>query len=138
MYSWFWPKDQEFFGKGHRYDWESVVVFVNNVNAPRKNQKLIKVAASAHGNYRKYAPPNPAVMQGTHAAIKYYTDGILDHSLDTYDRAPSGEHPFLPIIHWDQLSAAARETLQNFDFGNANVPFKDGNFQRNVDLANAA
>ncbi|KAJ3392693.1 hypothetical protein HDU84_003699 [Entophlyctis sp. JEL0112] len=132
MYSWFWPKDQEEFGAGHRYDWESAVVFINDVNASAADQKIIEVAASAHGNYRQYTPPNSDIMDGTHPHIKYYTDGLKDHSLDTYDNPPTGESPYLPLIHWDQLTSAARDTLQNYDFGNANVPMKDANFENNL------
>ncbi|KAJ3132005.1 hypothetical protein HK100_005784 [Physocladia obscura] len=137
MYSWFWPKDQEEFGAGHRYDWESAVVFINSVNVTSADQYIIEVAASAHGKYRTYNPPNPDIFDGLHPHIKYYTDGILDHSLDTYDNPPLGESPVLPIIHWDQLTAAAQSTLQNFDFGSANVPMKDANFLNNLALAYA-
>jgi hypothetical protein len=40
-----------------------------------------------------------------------------------------------PLIAWESLTAAARTALTNTDFGDANVPFKDGSFASN--LANA-
>ncbi|KAI9330482.1 necrosis inducing protein, partial [Zopfochytrium polystomum] len=132
LYAWYWPKDQEEFGAGHRHDWESTVVFINDVNAAPENQTIIEVAASAHGAFRQYNPPNPDTMEGTHVHIKYFTAGILDHSTDTWDNPTLGESPVLPIIHWDQLSPAARFTLQNYDFGSANFPLRDPNFMDNL------
>ncbi|KAJ3349526.1 hypothetical protein HDU83_000444 [Entophlyctis luteolus] len=132
MYAWYAPKDQEMFGYGHRHEWECTVVFINDVNASAANQQVIEVAASAHGSFRQYTPPNPDVMEGTHAHIKYFTDGIKDHATDTYDNPPSGESPELKLIHWHQLTPAAQFVLQNYDYGDANVPFKDANFVNNL------
>ncbi|KAI9347419.1 necrosis inducing protein-domain-containing protein [Zopfochytrium polystomum] len=113
MYAWYWPKDQEAVGVGHRHDWESTVVFINDVNAAPENQKIIEVAASAHGAFRQYNPPNPDTMEGTHVHIKYFTGGIKDHSTDTWDNPTLGESP-------------------NYDFGNANFPLRDPNFMDNL------
>lgn len=40
------------------------------------------------------------------------------------------------MIAYESLPAAALTALENTDFGSANVPFKDANFQNN--LAQAA
>ncbi|KAJ3202286.1 hypothetical protein HDU82_007476 [Entophlyctis luteolus] len=132
MYAWYAPKDQEEFGAGHRHEWECSVIFINDVNATAADQSIIEVAASAHGGFRQYTPPNSDIMEGTHAHIKYFTDGILDHATDTYDNPPSGESPVLKLIHWHQLTPAAQFVLQNYNYGSANVPFKDANFVSNL------
>jgi hypothetical protein len=40
-----------------------------------------------------------------------------------------------PLIAWESLTAAARTSLTNTDFGSANVPFKDGSFESNLGKA---
>ncbi|KAJ1547636.1 hypothetical protein HK096_001775 [Nowakowskiella sp. JEL0078] len=130
MYSWYWPKDQNI--GGHRHDWESAVVWINNPDVSVQN--VIGVSASAHGDYRKYNPAPSSIFDGNHPQIKYFANGVYDHALDTYDYA-TGESPVLPLIHWHQLTQAARDTLTNYDYGSANVPFKDSNFLNNLALA---
>lgn len=40
-----------------------------------------------------------------------------------------------PLLAWESLPTAARNALQNTDFGSANVPFRDPNFQDNLSNA---
>uniref|UniRef100_K3X209 Uncharacterized protein n=1 Tax=Globisporangium ultimum (strain ATCC 200006 / CBS 805.95 / DAOM BR144) TaxID=431595 RepID=K3X209_GLOUD len=123
MYSWYMPKDTPIPGIGHRHDWENVVVWIDNPNAA--NPKILAVSPSAHSGYEKYAPPKAGTVDGTSAKVIYSTTNlVMDHSLDSTTHA--GEQQ--PLIMWEQLTDAARSTLQDYDFGNANVPMKDGNF----------
>ena len=46
-----------------------------------------------------------------------------------FTSTPGGQQP---LIAWESLPTAARNALQNTDFGSANVPFKDGNFESNL------
>ena len=39
------------------------------------------------------------------------------------------------MIAWESLTDAARTALQDTDFGAANVPFKDANFESNLEKA---
>ncbi|KAI8806712.1 necrosis inducing protein [Cladochytrium replicatum] len=130
MYAWYMPKDQSTFaGAGHRHDWECSVVWINNPDVTEQN--IIAVSASAHGQFRKYNPVPSSIMDGEHPNIKYWANGVLDHATDTDDE-DKGENPVLPLIHWHQLTQAARDTLNTYDFGDANVPFKDSNFNDNL------
>ncbi|KAI8812218.1 necrosis inducing protein [Cladochytrium replicatum] len=130
MYAWYMPKDQgSISGVGHRHDWECAVVWINNPDASVQN--IIAVSASAHGDFRKYNPAPSSIMDGTHPNIKYWANGVLTHATDT-DDSNKGQNPVLPIIHWHQLTQAARDTLNSYDFGSANVPFKDQNFLNNL------
>lgn len=52
--------------------------------------------------------------------IDYDTKG-LNHELG-FDTDDGGEQP---MIAWEFLSYATWDTLQNYDFGPSNVPFKD-------------
>ncbi len=90
---------------------------------------LLGVAASAHGGYATTTTPN---LSGTSPLIRYFSDWPLDHQLGFTD-VQGGQQP---LIAWESLTSAAQDTLQTFDFGSANVPFKDANFQNN--LAEAA
>ncbi|KAL3658913.1 hypothetical protein V7S43_016054 [Phytophthora oleae] len=49
---------------------------------------------------------------------------MLDYSSRTGD--------FQPLIMWEQLTDAARETLNTFDFGDAVVPVNDANFEEKL------
>ncbi|KAI8813068.1 necrosis-inducing-like protein [Cladochytrium replicatum] len=130
MYAWYMPKDQgAIAGVGHRNDWECAVVWINNPDVAEQN--IIAVSASAHGEYRKYNPVPSSIMDGDHPNIKYWANGVLTHATDTDDNN-KGENPVLPLIHWHQLTQAARDTLNSYDFGSANVPFKDSNFNDNL------
>ncbi|GAB9477890.1 Necrosis inducing protein npp1, partial [Globisporangium polare] len=122
MYSWYFPKDSPFTGLGHRHDWEHVVVWIDSLDAA--NPTILAVTPSAHSGYEKYAPPKSGTVDGVSAKVKYESIVVINHALDSTTDA--GEKQ--PLIMWDQLTDAARTALENTDFGDANVPMKDGNF----------
>ncbi|KAK5137895.1 hypothetical protein LTR08_006664 [Meristemomyces frigidus] len=128
MYSWYMPKDEptwleSLVGVGHRYDWEGVVVWLSSAST---TATLLGVAASFHGDYTTETTPS---LSGNHPLIKYYTDdGILDHSCG-FTSTVGGMQP---LVAWDSLPTVAQQALANKDWGDANVPFIDANFDANL------
>ncbi|KAI4593584.1 hypothetical protein LQW54_000601 [Pestalotiopsis sp. IQ-011] len=128
MYSWYWPKDEPSWlesvvGVGHRYDWEDIVVWLSDDTS---DATLLGVAASYHGDYVTSTDPD---LSGDAPLIKYYTAyDILDHSLGFTDTVGGTQ----PLIAWDSLPTVAQEALANKDWGDANVPFIDSNFENNL------
>jgi len=124
MYSWYMPKDETLTGLGHRHDWEACVVWVDDIAAA--NPTIVALSASAHSGYNKYYPPSSSYFSGNSAKIDYSSSYVvIDHSLSATSTAGESQ----PLIMWDQLTDAARSALENTDFGSANVPFKEANFQ---------
>lgn len=124
MYSWYMPKDSPSTGLGHRHDWEGCVVWLSDNSS---SATLLGVAASGHGGYE--TKTDPAVKAGTtRPLIRYYNIYPVNHQMG-FTSTVGGEQP---MIAWESLPDAAREALQNTDFGSANVPFKDGNFEANL------
>ncbi|KAG4414082.1 hypothetical protein IFR04_012783 [Cadophora malorum] len=129
MYAWYWPKDQPNAGNvagGHRHEWESTVVWLDNPE--NATPALIGAAASGHGGYKTSTDPS---RKGDRVKVEYYTEFPRNHEL----QFSSTEGWGFWKIHWDNLPGPARQALQDTDFGSANVPFKDGNFESNLDKA---
>uniref|UniRef100_H3GHK8 Necrosis inducing-like protein NPP1 type n=1 Tax=Phytophthora ramorum TaxID=164328 RepID=H3GHK8_PHYRM len=130
MYSWYMPKDETLDGVGHRHDWENCVVWLDDITLDEPN--IVALSASYHSTYLYYYPPDSDYLDGDSAKIEYSTSWVLlDHSLSA--TSTSGETQ--DLIMWDQLTDAARTALEDTDFGDANVPFKEANFE--TKLANA-
>ncbi|WP_420852206.1 NPP1 family protein [Paenibacillus hamazuiensis] len=125
MYAWYFPKDEPSSGMGHRHDWESAVVWIDNPAAA--NPKILSIAASQHGNFSKAAPSSSNTNE-THPKIEYKSIWPLNHAL--YITSQSGGTQ--PLIGWDDLTSAARNALNTTDFVDANVPFNDANFMNNI------
>lgn len=127
MYAWYFPKDNPSPGLGHRHDWESIVVWIDN---PAVANPLVQsIAYSGHGQYKKAAPSAASIL-GTNPLVGYDSNWPLNHELDVSGNV-SGKG-MQPLIGWDDLTPAARHALNTTDFGSANVPFKDSNFKNNL------
>lgn len=131
MYSWYFPKDQNVDGpanKGHRYDWENIVVWLTGKT---EDAEVTGVSFSAHSDYRKYRNANGNSVyfkDDSHPLVQYSNSADwLDHSLDSYkeDRSNEGDGGQQPLIAWTELTQAAQTALDKADFGQANVPFID-------------
>ncbi|KAH7304775.1 npp1 domain-containing protein [Stachybotrys elegans] len=122
MYAWYFPKDGGVVG--HRHDWESIIVWINNPEVA--NPVVQGISTSAHGNFNTIRSNFP--LDGTRPKIRYYTKGVTNFELTTTSTR-GGEQP---LIAWDSLPAAARNALQNTNFGDANVPMRDPNFADNL------
>ncbi|EMD88421.1 hypothetical protein COCC4DRAFT_65170 [Bipolaris maydis ATCC 48331] len=119
MYAWYMPKDSPSGGLGHRHDWENIVVWLS---AASTTATIRGVAISAHGNYQKETSPP---LEGTRPKIGYRAYWPLNHQLiPTNDLG--GQQP---LIAWDSMTAAARNAIQNTDFGAATPAFRDGTFE---------
>jgi hypothetical protein len=120
MYSWYMPKDSPSSSLGHRHDWENVVVWLDSDNPA--SARIIAVAASAHGDYKKSYPINSKYVAdgGVSAKIGYRAIWPANHALELTTSSGSMQ----PLILWDQLTQAARDALENTDFGSAHVPFR--------------
>ncbi|ETP32922.1 hypothetical protein F442_18457 [Phytophthora nicotianae P10297] len=129
MYSWYFPKDSPSSSLGHRHDWENVVIWINNPDVP--NPVILAICPSAHGGYSRYAPPDADTIDGTSAKVNYESHWPINHATDT--TSEGGD--FQDLIMWDQLTDAARTALQDTDFGDANVPMKEGSFLSNLEKA---
>lgn len=125
MYAWYMPKDSPSDGLGHRHDWESIVVWLS---AESTSATLLGVSASAHGDFQTNTSPN---LSGTSPLIRYYSTWPVNHQLG-FTSTVGG---LQPLIAYESLTDAARTALANTDFGSANVPFKDANFENNLALA---
>jgi hypothetical protein len=51
MYSWYFPKDEVSPGRGHRHDWENVVLFLSECS---KSGGMRAISYSGHGGYTKF------------------------------------------------------------------------------------
>ncbi|KAK2600675.1 hypothetical protein N8I77_010193 [Diaporthe amygdali] len=128
MYTWYMPKDQPVDGNtagGHRHDFENIVIQIDDPNAA--TPKIIGAAASSHSGYSKAAGGVPQ-MQGNSPKVEYFTTFPTNHELQFTDTVGKT----YPISDWDAMPQAAKTALQDTNFGSANVPFKDGNFESKV------
>ncbi|KAF2163143.1 hypothetical protein M409DRAFT_68752 [Zasmidium cellare ATCC 36951] len=125
MYAWYWPKDSPSTGLGHRHDWESIVVWLSSAST---SATLNGVAVSGHGEYETSTSPN---LSGTRPLIRYYNTWPVNHQLGFTSTVGDEQ----PLIAWESLPSAASEALTSTDFGDANVPFIDSNFENNLATA---
>lgn len=130
MYSWYFPKDGNFFA-GHRHDWEAVVVWLKGSCAIQGEP--IAVAYSTHGGWSVRKGSAIPLHDGTGTKIqpkvKYWKSTLFTN----YELGPTSElGGDQPLVSWLNLTDAARWTLNGADFGKAIVPFKDSKFDDNI------
>lgn len=128
MYAWYFPKDESSDGLGHRHDFESAVVWVDNPAVA--NPKILSIAYSQHGKFAN-AAPSGSNTNGTHPMVEYKSIWPLNHALYLINQVGGTQ----PLIGWDDLTSAARNALNTTDFVDANVPFNDNNFTTNLGKA---
>ncbi|KAI0388626.1 NPP1-domain-containing protein [Xylariaceae sp. FL0594] len=131
MYSWYMPKDSPSPGLGHRHDWEDIIVWLSSPD-PATSQ-LAGLSTSAHGKYDTITSNVPLDGTTTRPKIAYFSIWPLNHQLGRRTIGDRGGEQ--PLIAWESLTQAARDALENTDFGDGNVPFKDANFMANLDEA---
>lgn len=125
MYAWYMPKDSPASGMGHRHDWEQAVVWLSGADVSATVQG---VAVSQHGGHDTSTSP---AMDGDRPLIGYTSYWPLNHQMIFTDEV-GGEQP---LIAWESLTEAARTALTDTDFGSANVPMKDANFEDRLESA---
>ncbi|RDW86963.1 NPP1 family protein [Aspergillus mulundensis] len=128
MYSWYFPKDSPSTGLGHRHDWEGVIVWLSDA-ASTSADNILAVCPSAHGDWD--CSTDGYTLSGTHPLIRYYSDWPVNHQMGLTSTVGGTQ----PLIAWESLPSAARTALEDTDFGSANVPFKDADFDSNLSAA---
>jgi hypothetical protein len=128
MYSWYMPKDEPSDGLGHRHDWEGVIIWLTSSSLTTA-ANIAAVCPSAHGDWD--CSTDGFSLSGTGALIQYESIWPIDHSLGLTSTVGGQQ----PLIAWESLPSVARAALENTDFGDANVPFKDANFATNLAAA---
>ncbi|KAF9877554.1 necrosis inducing protein [Colletotrichum karsti] len=127
MYSYYMPKDSPSTGLGHRHDWENTVVWLS---AASESATVLGVAVSAHGDYDTKTS-GISFTDTTHPRVGYQSTWPVNHQM-IFTSEQGGQQP---LIAWESLTSAARTALENTDFGSANVPMKEGNFNNNLGKA---
>lgn len=122
------PKDEPSDGLGHRHDWEGVIVWLSSSTAETAGN-IVAVCPSAHGGWD--CSVNGFTLSGTSPLIKYESVWPVDHSCGLTTTVGGTQ----PLIAWESLPAVAQSALDTTDFGSANVPFNDGNFENNLAAA---
>lgn len=117
MYSWYMPKDHVSPGVGHRHEWEDVVVWLSE---EKDDAKYLGTALSAHGAYPKEHKERHPPSDGSHATIGYCMDGSTHSTCQTSIKG--GQQP---LLAWESMPQAMKDSFNNADFGGAVVPFKD-------------
>lgn len=115
------PKDEPSDGIGHRHDWENAVVFLSGDSS---DATFVAMVVSQHGDY----VTGTTTFDGTNPYVGYISYWPVDHSL-IFTTTEGGTQP---LIAWEELTDAARDALDTTDFGDANVSFKDSNFQSSL------
>ncbi|KAI9983979.1 hypothetical protein PInf_005264 [Phytophthora infestans] len=150
MYVWYFPKDMQ--GEvpiigvvkiGVRHDWVNLVVWLDNPTLA-KSKILATSASASYGRvlktcdidvgYEISKPPNGSdIINGITPNVRY-DEGDSDGGHTIFQFHEEGEYQ--DLIQWTQLTVAAREALENTDFGDhANVPFSDAYFEINIKAA---
>lgn len=130
MYSWYFPKDSPSSGLGHRHDWESIVVWINNPSVPRPT--VYALSYSAHGNYSYLRNP-AASLRDNHPKVVYGSTWPTNHEMFIGPYNPVGG--MQPLIAWESMDQWVKDALTYTNFGAANVPFIDNNFNQNLGKA---
>lgn len=130
MYAWYMPKDQPNSGNvagGHRHDWEHIVVWLDDAN--KANPTLLGAAASSHSGYT--TTKTPQTIDGTHPQVEYFTNFPTDHELQ-FKTSPGKEYP---MWDWATMPDVTKNALATTNWGKANVPFIDANWEPKLDKA---
>lgn len=116
------PKDQPVHGGGwgHRHDWESIVVWLDAYDV---DAEYLGIAWSGHGGFTKQKAEDKDDDDFTNSRphIMYNTNGITSHELFLTSKK-GGEQP---LIAWGDMNEESRVALNEDDFGDAIVPFKE-------------
>lgn len=128
MYAWYFEKDNPSPELGHRHDWEGVIIHLAGGNSTTK-ENIRAVCPSAHGKWECHTKGYS--LDGTRPLTSYSSSWPINHSLDITSSKGGSQ----PIIAWESLPEVARKALDTTNFGKANVPINENNFQKNLKAA---
>ena len=115
------PKDTPGLGLGHRHEWESAVVWLDSFAI---DANVLGVAVSQHGQYD--TSTSPSLEEGVTPLVGYISVWPVNHQMIFTNEAGG----FQPLVAWDSLTPKVRAALTNADFKDANMPLRDGDFER--------
>ncbi|OWZ09017.1 Necrosis inducing protein NPP1 [Phytophthora megakarya] len=142
MYSWYYPKSFVALIGTSTHDWQNVVVWISNPGVA--NPKILGISTSKQSetDYMK------AITKETFKSNTNYdkkTTGLDQYLNDTsfklistmilgplFLRPTTDPGQTQDLIMWNQLPETARVALNAADFGDAQVPFNDANFEKNL------
>ncbi|POM59252.1 hypothetical protein PHPALM_32048 [Phytophthora palmivora] len=128
MYAWYFPKGFSWTGfPSRRHDWKSVVVWIDNPEL--ESPKIVGVSMSkSDSKYRTQFKMRPSYFVG------YRSMGRSSGSSDVMFSFHDGEYQ--DLVMWEQLTDAARGALNDNDnFGKAEVPFNEDNYEKHLENA---
>lgn len=120
MYALFAPKDN-----GHRYDWEDVIVFIDDQYQP------IKAAASFHGGYLISRPKGEPAQWNEDRVRAKYTSCICNCAFQF--SVHDGMDP--PMKSWYMMKQEERDAITNGCWENGIPKLTDENFRKTLDRA---
>lgn len=130
MYAYFFPKDQgNRYGKGfgHRYDWEEVVVFLDD------NGNRIKAAASAHGGLHPIGTrgSDARYWSGNRVKVSYgiKNRGSLKNNALHFTSKGSGDR--LNMLDWYYMTSRMRSAISR-SWGSARPQIVDRRFSSRI------
>lgn len=126
MYAWYMPKDEPSPGRGHRHEFEFVILFLTWRN------KRIKTCFSGPSSNIRCFTGNPWTRHterwlspGYHTLVHLGSPSALTgHRLSPDEDVGHGQ----PLVDWDSMEQPARNSLATNDRGGASMPMTDGNF----------
>lgn len=128
MYAWYFPKDNPSQDLGHRNDWEGVIVWISSPTSTSPDN-ILAVCPSGHGGWD--CSTDEYSLKDSKPLTKYFNVWPVNHQCGLTD-TQGGQQP---LVAWESLPAVSRAALEKTDFGSANVPFKNANFQNNLEKA---
>lgn len=138
LYAWYFPNGFSADWPVRRHDWASAVVWLDDPEAASPTVSGLSYSTS-DTKYDKEAPPS-----GDNACLASVNGGpyvtmVLEHAIPyflgpMYLRCSGGGGDY-DLIMWEQLTDAARMALNTADFGEAEVPFNDVNFEKRLKKA---
>ena len=128
LYAWYFPKDEPSSGLGHRHDWEGVIVWLSD-STSTSSDNIVAVCPSAHGGWD--CSTDGYTLDGTSPLIKYSSTWPVNHQCGLTTTVGGTQ----PLIAWESLPSVAQDALDTTDFGDANVPFNEGNMDSNLGKA---
>lgn len=128
MYSWYFPKDNPSQALGHRHDWEGVIVWISDPSST-SSDNVVAVCPSGHGEWD--CSTDEYTLKGSAPLIRYYNVWPVNHQCGLTD-TQGGQQP---LVAWESLPSVSRAALETTDFGSGNVPFKNANWEENLEKA---
>jgi len=132
MYTWYFPKNAPALTSGHRHEWENIVVWLDDPEANPATVKAISVWSGSDYDMKR-ADELQGYMSDTSSNLHYDSNFMASQVLKLAKNAGKGE--FQDLIMWEQLTDEARVALEDADFGDTSVPFKEATFQDRLKAA---